>query len=85
MTHIKFRVKSYHAFLKGAIISFLRKNCPIFLKLGVILDEPTNALDPLLKKDIISLIKYFKKYKKCIIIISHDKDIYSIFDENISV
>jgi len=51
----------------------------------LILDEPTNALDPLLKKDVISLIKYFKKYKKCIIIISHDKDIYSIFDENVNV
>jgi len=51
----------------------------------LILDEPTNALDPLLKKDIIDLIKYFKKYKKCIIIISHDKDIYSIFDETIQI
>jgi ABC-type multidrug transport system fused ATPase/permease subunit len=51
----------------------------------LILDEPTNALDPLLKKDVISLIKYFKKYKKCIIIISHDKDIYSIFNETINI
>jgi ABC-type bacteriocin/lantibiotic exporter with double-glycine peptidase domain len=51
----------------------------------LILDEPTNALDPFLKKDVISLIKYFKKYKKCIIIISHDKDIYSIFDETINI
>jgi len=51
----------------------------------VILDEPTNALDNELKQEIIELIKYFKKYKKCIIIISHDKDIYSIFDENVNV
>lgn len=51
----------------------------------VILDEPTNALDPELKKDVIELIKYFKKYKKCIIIISHDKDIYKIFDETIKL
>jgi ABC-type dipeptide/oligopeptide/nickel transport system ATPase component len=51
----------------------------------VILDEPTNALDNELKKEIIELIKYFKKYKKCIIIISHDKDIYDIFDENIEM
>ena len=51
----------------------------------VILDEPTNALDPELKSDVIELIKYFKKYKKCIIIISHDKDIFSIFDEKIEM
>ena len=47
----------------------------------VILDEPTNALDIHLKNDVINIIKYFKKYKKCIIIISHDSDIYSIFDD----
>jgi len=51
----------------------------------IILDEPTNALDIELKKDIIKLIKYFKKYKKCIIIISHDKDIYPIFDNKIEL
>ena len=51
----------------------------------IILDEPTNALDIDLKKNVIDLIKYFKKYKKCIIIISHDKDIYSICDEIITL
>jgi ABC-type dipeptide/oligopeptide/nickel transport system ATPase component len=51
----------------------------------VILDEPTNALDNALKQDIINLIKYFKKYKKCIIIISHDNDIFRIFDETIEI
>jgi ABC-type bacteriocin/lantibiotic exporter with double-glycine peptidase domain len=51
----------------------------------VILDEPTNALDKDLKKDVIEMIKYFKKYKKCIIIISHDKDIFSIFDNKIEI
>lgn len=50
-----------------------------------ILDEPTNALDIELKRDIIDLIQYFKKYKKCIIIITHDKDVYKIFDENIEI
>jgi len=50
-----------------------------------ILDEPTNGLDEGLKKDIIEIIKYFKQYKKCIIIISHDKDIYQIFDETINI
>ena len=51
----------------------------------LILDEPTNALDPELKKEIIQLIKIFKKYKQCIIIISHDKDIFPIFDETIDI
>lgn len=51
----------------------------------VILDEPTNALDNELKKDVISMIKYFKQYKKCIIIISHDKDLFSIFDNKIDI
>jgi ABC-type multidrug transport system fused ATPase/permease subunit len=51
----------------------------------LILDEPTNALDIELKNELIELIKYFKKYKKTIIIISHDKDIYDIFDEVINI
>ena len=50
-----------------------------------VLDEPTNALDPALKKDIIQIIKNFKKYNQCIIIITHDKDLYEIFDENIVI
>jgi ABC-type bacteriocin/lantibiotic exporter with double-glycine peptidase domain len=51
----------------------------------VILDEPTNALDIELKKEIIQIIKYFKKYKNAIIIISHDKDIFNIFEETINL
>jgi len=51
----------------------------------IILDEPTNALDIELKKDIIEVIKHFKKYKKCIIIISHDSDIFQIFDKRIQL
>jgi ABC-type multidrug transport system fused ATPase/permease subunit len=51
----------------------------------VILDEPTNGLDGELKKELIEIIKYFKKYKKCIIIISHDKDILHIFNETIKI
>jgi len=51
----------------------------------VILDEPTNALDIALKKEIIQLIKDFKKYKKSIIIITHDKEVFSIFDETIQI
>jgi len=49
----------------------------------MILDEPTNALDIELKKDLIEVIKYFKRYKKCIIIISHDQDIFHIFNKKI--
>ena len=41
----------------------------------VILDEPTNALDVELKKDVINMIKDFKKYKKEIIIITNYKNI----------
>jgi ABC-type bacteriocin/lantibiotic exporter with double-glycine peptidase domain len=51
----------------------------------LILDEPTNALDGELKMDVISMIRDYKKNKKCIIIITHDKDIRSIFDESIYV
>ena len=51
----------------------------------IILDEPTNSLDIDLKNDIIQLIKHYKKYKKCVIIISHDKDIYPIFDNVIEM
>jgi ABC-type bacteriocin/lantibiotic exporter with double-glycine peptidase domain len=47
----------------------------------LILDEPTNALDPGLKKEVIGMIKDFKKYKQCIIIITHDRDVFSLFDE----
>ena len=51
----------------------------------VILDEPTNALDIELKKEIIEIIKYFKTYKNAIIIISHDRDIFPIFEETIKL
>ena len=51
----------------------------------LILDEPTNALDPDLKREVIGIISHFRKYKKCIIIISHDKDIYSLFDETLNI
>jgi ABC-type bacteriocin/lantibiotic exporter with double-glycine peptidase domain len=49
----------------------------------LILDEPTNALDPALKKEVLGLILDFKKYKKCIIIITHDKDVFPLFNESI--
>jgi ABC-type branched-subunit amino acid transport system ATPase component len=51
----------------------------------LILDEPTNALDPDLKKELIGLIRDFKKYKKSIIIITHDRDVHSLFDETVKL
>jgi ABC-type lipoprotein export system ATPase subunit len=49
----------------------------------LILDEPTNALDIELKKELIKIIDTFKEYKKCIIIVSHDRDVYPLFDRHI--
>lgn len=51
----------------------------------LILDEPTNALDPKLKAEIIQIIQDFKKYKKAIFIITHDKDVFEIFDKEIKI
>jgi ABC-type bacteriocin/lantibiotic exporter with double-glycine peptidase domain len=51
----------------------------------LILDEPTNALDPALKRELLGLIRDFKKYRNCIIIISHDADVFSLFNERIEL
>ena len=51
----------------------------------LILDEPTNALDPELKRELLLILQHFKKYKKCIIIITHDKEVYSLFDETVKM
>ena len=51
----------------------------------LVLDEPTNALDPVLKKEVIRMIKEFKQYKQNIIIITHDKDVMEIFDKEIQM
>jgi ABC-type bacteriocin/lantibiotic exporter with double-glycine peptidase domain len=51
----------------------------------LILDEPTNALDPELKKEVIQLIGDFSQYKQCILIITHDKDVHALFDETIEI
>ena len=51
----------------------------------VILDEPTNALDVELKREVIKLIEEYKKEKECIIIISHDKEVFGLFDETINI
>ena len=51
----------------------------------LILDEPTNGLDPELKREILQILQNFRKYKKCIIIITHDRDVHSLFDETIEI
>jgi len=51
----------------------------------LILDEPTNALDMNLKQELLGLIRDFKNHKKCIMIITHDKDAFGLFDEKIEI
>lgn len=51
----------------------------------LVLDEPTNALDPELKQEVIQLIKDFKQYKKTIFIVTHDRDVFEIFDDEIKL
>jgi ABC-type multidrug transport system ATPase subunit len=51
----------------------------------VILDEPTNALDPGLKRELLGLIRDFRKYKRTIIVITHDKEVEPLFDETIKL
>jgi len=51
----------------------------------LILDEPTNALDPNLKKEMLQLIDDFRKYKKAIIIITHDKEVHYLFNQKIDL
>jgi ATP-binding cassette subfamily B protein len=62
------------------IISGLINPCKI-----LILDEPTNALDGELKNEVLQLIYDFKKFKQCIIIITHDKEVFPLFDETIKL
>jgi len=51
----------------------------------LILDEPTNALDNDLKKELLEIIRDFRKHKQCIIIITHDRDVYGLFDETLNI
>jgi ABC-type multidrug transport system fused ATPase/permease subunit len=51
----------------------------------LVLDEPTNALDPHLKREVLAMIQHFHSYKKCILIITHDRDVYSLFDETLEI
>ena len=51
----------------------------------LVLDEPTNAVDMELKRELLEVIEEERKRKECIIIISHDKEVFSLFDETINV
>jgi len=51
----------------------------------LVLDEPTNALDPELKREVLAIIQHFRSYKKCIMIITHDRDVYQLFDETVDI
>jgi ATP-binding cassette, subfamily B, bacterial len=51
----------------------------------LVLDEPTNALDPQLKAEVLGLIKDFSKYKQAVIIITHDKDVFPLFTQQIQM
>ena len=51
----------------------------------LVLDEPTNALDPQLKNEVIGIIKDFREYKKAIFIITHDKDVFEIFNQQVKL
>ena len=62
------------------ILSGLINTSPI-----LVLDEPTNALDLSLKHELLGIIESFKQYKKCIIIITHDRDAYPLFDNRIRI
>jgi ABC-type lipoprotein export system ATPase subunit len=37
------------------------------------------------KRELLELIRDFKKYKKSIIIITHDRDVHNLFDEIIKI
>ena len=50
----------------------------------LILDEPTTGLDQELKRGVLEMIEEYKE-KKCIIIVTHDKEVYRVLDETIWV
>ena len=51
----------------------------------LVLDEPTNAVDGELKSELLSMIEESRKKKECVIIISHDNEVFPMFDETIYV
>ncbi len=51
----------------------------------LVLDEPTNALDGDLKKEVIALIKEYQKTKNAIIIITHDPALHELFTQTVNL
>jgi ABC-type bacteriocin/lantibiotic exporter with double-glycine peptidase domain len=51
----------------------------------LILDEPTNALDSALKMEIMQLIQDYSTKKNAVIIITHDKEMYPIFNTTVKL
>ena len=47
----------------------------------LVLDEPTNALDPDLKKEVMNLIRDFGREKNAVIIITHDEELTPMFNQ----
>lgn len=47
----------------------------------VVLDEPTNALDPDLKKEVMNLIRDFGREKNAVIVITHDKELLPLCNQ----
>jgi ABC-type lipoprotein export system ATPase subunit len=51
----------------------------------LVLDEPTNALDPSLKWEVIRLIQDYSAKKNAIIIITHDKELVPICNSTVKI
>jgi len=49
------------------------------------IDEPTNSLDTLQKKEVIRLILLYKQIKKAIIVVTHDTELMRILDKKIII
>ena len=51
----------------------------------LVLDEPTNALDPGLKREVMRLIQDYASKKNAVLIITHDKEINPIFSKIVKI
>ena len=51
----------------------------------LILDEPTNALDPALKWELMQIIQDYSEKKNAILIITHDKEMHQIFTSTVKL
>jgi ABC-type bacteriocin/lantibiotic exporter with double-glycine peptidase domain len=51
----------------------------------LVLDEPTNALDPGLKTEVLRIIQDYASKKNAVLIITHDKDMEPIFTKVVKI